>query len=232
MSQSPSSPQLVLTSRQTAPFGLGGDLCEVIRDADGHIAMLVADVCGNGAAAAALVPELRLLARAFLRQSPSPGQVLTKLNDWLIRVKKFDRFITAVALQIDPAAGEMRMASAGHLGPFVREDDGRARQMPLAIGLALGVLPGQLYAETRVVLAPGETLVLVTDGITDSLSAKGDFLGERAFVARLEAVDPRTAEALCAALLRPARPDQSDATVVVMQIDDARCRVRPCGIAG
>jgi sigma-B regulation protein RsbU (phosphoserine phosphatase) len=232
MSQSPPSPQLVLTSRQTAPFGLGGDLCEVIRDADGHLAMLIADVCGNGGAAAALVPELRLLARAFLRRSPSPGRVLTELNDWLVRVKKFDRFITAVALRIDPAAGHMRMASAGHLGPFVRQEDGRARQMPLAIGVALGVLPGQVYAETPVVLAPGETLVLVTDGITDPLSAKGDFLGEQAFVARLEAVDPRTAEAMCTALLRPARPHQSDATVVVLQIDDPRCPAEPCGIAG
>jgi len=223
MSSSSPTPTLVLRSRQTAPFGRGGDLYEAVQDVKGRVSILIADVCGNGVAAAAVIPELRLVARAFLRNSGSPGQVLADMNDWLIRVKQLDRFVTAVALRIDVGTGCTEIASAGHLGPFLRRASGRAQALPMPVGVVLGVLAKQAYLETVVELGPGETLVLATDGITDPLASTGDLLGELAFASRIEAVHAATAESICSALIKAEQPGGNngyDATVVVLQLED------------
>ena len=62
--------------------------------------------------------------------------------------------------------GRAEIASAGHLGPFVKRAAGIAEELPHTVGLALGILSAQVYQETSVELAPQDALVLVTDGIT------------------------------------------------------------------
>ncbi len=226
----PTWSRLNVATRQWALGGKGGDFFEVIQQRDGRVTTVMADVCGNGPGAAGPVSNLRWILRQQIASGDSPGAVLSTLNEWLVRQKTDDRFVTAVCVRIDVVAGRAELASAGHLGPFVKRATGRAEDLPCPVGLALGILAGQTYRETTVELAPEDAVVLVTDGITDRLATADDPLGQRGLIERLERARLGT-ESICGALLDPDIRAQ-DATVVVMQMPRRHRRMTPVAKMG
>jgi phosphoserine phosphatase RsbU/P len=227
----PTWSRLDVAAKQSAPAGNGGDFFEVIQQRDGRVTVVMADVCGNGPSAAAPVSSLRWILRQTIARGESPGAVLAALNEWLVAQRIDDRFVTAVCVRIDAVTGLAEIASAGHLGPFVKRAAGAAAELPHAVGLALGILPAQVYQETSVELAPEDALVLVTDGITDRLATAGDQLGEHALLGRL-ARAPHGSENICSALLGADARATEDATVLVMQMPRRHRRATPVARAG
>src|SRR5579863_8351804 len=223
----PTWSRLNVAAKQSAPAGNCGDFFEVIQQRDGRVTVVMADVCGNGPSAAAPVSSLRWI----LRQTIARGAVLATLNDWIVAQRIDDRFVTAVCVRIDAVTGRAEIASAGHLGPFVKRAAGGAEELPHAVGLALGILSAQVYQETSVELAPEDALVLVTDGITDRLATAGDQLGEHALMERL-ARARHGAESICGALLGADARATEDATVLVMQLPRRHRRATPVARAG
>jgi chemotaxis family two-component system sensor kinase Cph1 len=226
----PTWSRLQVATKQWALGGRGGDFFEVIQQRDGRVTTVMADVCGNGPSAAAPVANLRWILRQEIAKGGSPAAVLATLNDWLVRQRIDDRFVTAVCVRIDVVAGRAEIASAGHLGPFVKRAAGAAEDLPHTVGLALGILPAQVYRETSVDLAPEDAMVLVTDGITDRLATADDPLGERGLLRELERARHGT-ENICAALLG-ADLRTEDATVVVMQMPRRHRRMTPVSRSG
>jgi sigma-B regulation protein RsbU (phosphoserine phosphatase) len=208
---------LRITSGQSAPFGRGGDFFEVGVDASGCVSVVLADVCGNGPAAAAFVPDLRAVAAAQLARGSSPGAMLAALNQSLAStLRATDRFATGLALRVDPRSGRVEIASAGHLGPLVASALDAVRAFPIAIGVALGIWPARQYVETVAAIAPGDRLILATDGVTDALASAGDMLGQLGLIEQLRLTSPGDSNAICARLLRHAQA-REDATVIVVE---------------
>src|SRR4029077_16848137 len=133
---------------------------------------------GNGPSAAVPVSRLRWLVRQHLACGESPGAVLKLLNDSIVAGNEPDLFVPAACVRIDPQTGVVNAASAGHLGPFIKRACGDAQELVMDEGAALGIMPGQSYAETRLDLDSEDALVLVTDGITDPLGTKSSPLGQ------------------------------------------------------
>jgi serine phosphatase RsbU (regulator of sigma subunit) len=218
--------RLRVAARQSAQVGAGGDFFEVYQHADGRVSVVVADVCGNGLVAAALAAEIRPALHRALGRGESPGLLLATLNDGLMGLGARDRFVTAVAVRIDARLCVAEVACAGHLGPFVRRADGFAEATSDATGVPLGLLSGECYLETTLALAPGDALVLVTDGVTDPLSSDDDPLGAAELTRRLEALtggggrSAQDAARLCHALLDDSAPLRDDATVLVLQLPE------------
>ncbi|HVV51833.1 MAG TPA: PP2C family protein-serine/threonine phosphatase [Polyangia bacterium] len=227
----PTWSRLDVAAKQSAPAGSGGDFFEVIQQRDGRVAIIVADVCGNGPSAAAPVSGLRWILRQAIARGAAPGAVLAALNDWMCERPVDDRFVTAVCARVDAVSGLVEIASAGHLGPFVKRADGTAEDLPRAAGLALGIFPGQLYPETTVEIGPQDAMVLVTDGITDRLATAGDQLGQGALLERL-ARARLGPESICSALLGPEARATEDATVLVVQMPRRHRRATPLARAG
>jgi len=213
----PLGSELRVASKQSARFGDGGDFFEVFEHASRSVSTVVADVCGNGAAAAQVAARIRPFLHHSLARGESPGRVLAALNEALVDEALADRFVTAVAVRIDVLTGLVEVACAGHLGPFVRRSSGRVQAIDRALGVPLGLVPGEVYEEIRVRLEPEDALVLVTDGITDPLSSVDDPLGEAAFALLLERA-PRVTLDLCEMLLLDGAPTRDDATVLVLQL--------------
>lgn len=188
--------------------------------------MLIADVCGNGPSAAAPVSRLRWLLRQHLARGEAPRGVLALLNEAIVAGDEPDLFVTAVCLQLDPLSGAVNVASAGHLGPFIKRACGDAQELVIAAGPALGIMPDESYVETRVQLDPQDAIVLVTDGITDPLGTATSPLGQAGLLAELSRAQP-TAESICAALLGSSPSIAHDATVVVLQLPPRHRRVTP-----
>jgi two-component system, chemotaxis family, sensor kinase Cph1 len=222
----PTWSRLTVSSKQRSVAGKSGDFFEVIQHRDGLVSTFLADVCGNGPPAAAHTHGMRWVLRQKLAHGGSPGELLAALNDWLVDQHAPDLFVTAVCFRVEPTTGGVEVASAGHLGPFIKRAAGKAELIPLSPGTALGIIGDQSYEEVKFALEPEDAIVLCTDGITDRLSTEADPLGAGALVARLARSRPG-AENICAALLGPDVPVSHDSTVVVAQLPRRHRRASP-----
>jgi PAS domain S-box-containing protein len=168
---------------------VGGDFYDIVPAADGHLVFL-GDVTGKGIAAAALTSLVRHSVRTAARFDPRPGAVLALVNDLLVEQPR-PAPVTVVCALIERA--EVTVAAAGHPPPMLRRG-GRAREIGVH-GVLLGAIAGQSYAEHSVTAQPGDTLLLYTDGVTDTPGAGGRFGHER-LAALLDAAPQGPAEIL------------------------------------
>lgn len=145
---------------------VSGDIYHVRQLADGRVAFFVADAVGHGVPAALLTMVLTnsLLSADHDESERSPTLVLERLNRRLLDSSLHTgRFATAVYGIVDPVSGEAHIAGAGHPAPIVMSPRG-AREVGTD-GPLLGVFSDAEFPTTTVRLAPGETLVLYTDGL-------------------------------------------------------------------
>jgi hypothetical protein len=152
---------------------VGGDFYDVVAAADGTAAALIGDVCGRGVEAAALTGMARHTLAALLQEGATPARAMTRLNARL-RLDGSWRFVTAGVASLRPAPGGVTVdwVSAGHPAPVVLRHTGAAERADGG-GSPLGVLPTPRIAGSRLFLAPGDTLIIFTDGLTESRGADG-----------------------------------------------------------
>jgi serine phosphatase RsbU (regulator of sigma subunit) len=157
---------------------VGGDFYDVHPGADGsqETFVVLGDVAGKGLEAAVMTGKIRTVLQALLPLSDDHLQVLALLNDALLHAPH-TRFATLVLASARRRSGqvELRLTSAGHLPPLIIRGDGRVEEADTA-GTLVGALPRITARSTDVVLAPGETCLLYTDGITE---ARGGPLGDQ-----------------------------------------------------
>ena len=159
---------------------VGGDFYDAFALPSGEVALVVGDVAGKGLAAAARSAEAKYALRVYLRESPSPSAAITRLNHFLCDVQRMDgrtddAFIALAAAVIDPSTGRTRITQAGIEPPLVRRADGRVEMVEQG-GIPLGITGDAEYRDQTVTLFSGDTLLLLTDGITESRSDR-DFFG-------------------------------------------------------
>ena len=156
-------------------------------------ALMVADVCDKGVGAALFMALFRSLLRVtaerlFTPEGDDAAQVcelVAGVNDYIARTHgSANMFATLFAAILDPATGELVYVNGGHEAPVLMGRDGvRARLAPT--GPAVGLMPQLHFEAGRARIAPGETLVAFTDGVTDAIGADGSRYGEARLLARL-----------------------------------------------
>ncbi|MCF6509277.1 PAS domain S-box protein [Blastococcus sp. MG754426] len=163
---------------------VGGDTYDVTPLPDGRWMVLIADVCGTGAEAAAVTAVTRHTARAAAA-SGSAAAILGAVNAALLHEQGSAplRFVTACCLVLEPAGSGQRasISVAGHPLPLLRHPDGTTAAVGTA-GRPLGIDAGVTFAEEVVDLPPGATLVLYTDGVTEARDDRGVQYGEEALL--------------------------------------------------
>ncbi|MFF9765196.1 PP2C family protein-serine/threonine phosphatase [Streptomyces sp. NPDC014636] len=186
---------------------VGGDFYDLFPLGAGTWGMFLGDVCGKGAAAAAITSLARYTLRAASVYDPDPVAVLSNLNTVLNHEYTGDdpRFCTVVFGLLTPArdAGGFRitLASGGHPPALLMRADGSADFLPTPGGQLVGVLSDVHIATTTFHLGPGDTLLLHTDGLTEAHTAiRGDRYGDEALLDFGRALAPTTAEHTIAAI--------------------------------
>ncbi|MEU6918021.1 PP2C family protein-serine/threonine phosphatase [Streptomyces olindensis] len=186
-----------------APDQLGGDFYDLFPVAGGRWAFFLGDVCGKGPEAASLTSLTRYTLRAAAHHDPEPASALATLNAVLhdrYTAGGDPRYCTCVIGVVEPGGEHgsvtVRIASGGHPPALVLRSDGSAEYLPTPGGLLVGILPGAPIGTAETVLAPGDTLVLYTDGLTEARTGPGrdDLYGEdalRAFGAGHAPAGPR-----------------------------------------
>ncbi|MER7622991.1 SpoIIE family protein phosphatase [Streptomyces sp. NPDC126503] len=175
-----------------SPDRLGGDFYDVFPVDGKRFAFFLGDVCGKGPEAAALTSLTRYTLRAAALHDPDPVSALTTLNKVLherYAAGGDPRYCTTIfgTLDPDPDTGEVavRIASGGHPPALVLRADGTADYLPTPGGLLVGVLPSAQFATATTTLAPGETLLLYTDGLTEARTGadRSSLFGDDALLA-------------------------------------------------
>ncbi|MFE6337176.1 SpoIIE family protein phosphatase [Streptomyces sp. NPDC057798] len=154
---------------------VGGDWYDMIPLPGGdRFALVIGDVQGHDVRAAGLMGQLRIALRAYASEGHRPDAVLSRASRFLHGMADGDpdspdlRFATCLYVEVDPATATLEIARAGHPDPAIRLSDGTVLTRPTAGGLPLGIDPDADYPTTRVVMEPGETMLLCTDGLIET----------------------------------------------------------------
>jgi sigma-B regulation protein RsbU (phosphoserine phosphatase) len=142
---------------------------------DGRIYFVIADVSGKGITAALVMTSLATAFSIFTRTDPTPAELVRELNVTLAPKTAPTKFATLFAGLLDPATGRVEFTNAGHVPPLVVGRDGV--QQLKTTDMVIGLFAAAQYRNQSVTLAPGDSLVLFTDGVTEAENAAEEQLG-------------------------------------------------------
>ncbi len=164
--------------RAAGPADIGGDFYDLYSNDGRTWHMLLGDVSGKGAEAAAIAGLARYTARALALTENTPGAILERLNTAVGRQSQDGKFLTALAGAARRVGDtlEVQLADAGHPPPLVRRADGSVEEVLLG-GTVLGLFPDSAVDTATIVLGPGDLLLLYTDGLIEARTKGGHFLG-------------------------------------------------------
>jgi len=163
----PVLPQARLAARYVVAereLAAGGDWFDAVPLPDGRVALVVGDVVGHGAAASAAMGRLRAVAANALAGGRGVLDTLVELDRFAGR-ERATRATTVCLALLDPVTGDLELASAAHPPPLVVTAQGTARWVDVTAGGPLGT--GADAPRARDALAPGDVLVLYTDGLVE-----------------------------------------------------------------
>lgn len=202
----------------------GGDFFEFQEVAGGRLAITVADVCGRGAGAAAVVEDCRAALHASFAFTGEPAQVAERVNRLLCAGGTSERFVTAFFGLLDRQENRLRYVSAGH-GPvwFFSKDEGQLRELEVH-GYPLALEAEVLFEAPGVVpFSPGDFVAIVTDGFYEWIDRRGDPFGTARLCAQILRDRDRTASEIISGLHREVlnfaagAPQADDLTAVVIK---------------
>lgn len=221
----PQDPRFDLWGTMRPARDIGGDFYDHFLLPQGQHGLVVADVSGKGISAGLFGMVSKTLMRAIATQGTQhAAEVAREVNEALCADNESSMFVTTFYGQYDPASGRLVYANAGHPPPLVVRAQGTLEWLPGPGGTAFGVVPGLAYAEGALDLAPGDTLLVFTDGVTESVNADGQEFGQARLSALFEGRPTADArEAITRLLERLDRHAQG-----VEQFDDITCLALRC----
>ncbi len=177
---------------------VGGDLVGFFEINERRIVLFSVDVSGHGVASAMLTARLAgLLSGTSSEQNIAmtagpygqrtawpPEMVAYRFNRVMFETLRVEQYFTMVYAEVDLRSGRVSLVQAGHPHPAVIRANGTVDFVGQG-GMPIGLIPGATYERVDLVLAPGDRLFIVSDGVTECASPTGEELGEKGLAARL-----------------------------------------------
>jgi sigma-B regulation protein RsbU (phosphoserine phosphatase) len=153
---------------------VGGDYYDAFPLPDGRICLSFGDVAGKGVPGALLMSRLASCVQNVMRYVTDVGEAFAAINEHMCAKMAEGRFVTYVLAVIDPQTNELTLSNGGHSSPLIRKADGSIEEFDdTTIGLPIGVVEDYPYEVVRRPLAPGETVVITTDGVDEAMNPHG-----------------------------------------------------------
>jgi phosphoserine phosphatase RsbU/P len=187
--------------------------------------LAVADVAGKGIGASLLTASFEALAAGPLEDGQPPEEICRLVASRLHRRTPPEKYVTAFLAVVEPASGRMRWANAGHNPALLLRAGGEVEVLE-ATGVPLGLLPAVTYAGRDTVLAPGDALLVYTDGVTEATDESDEEYGLQRLIARCRELRGRAPVALVAgvqdevASFADAPPFQDDLTLLAVRREE------------
>lgn len=204
----------------------GGDYFDFLTLPGGSLGMVIADVSGHGFDSAIVMAQTRAILRAAARDESNPARILSAVNTLLAPDLGENRFVSMIAVELEPRTRAVRWANAGHVPGYVLDRAGRVRTELGSTGVVLGPFPDATFdIQEGPPLECGDLLALFTDGVTEAEAPDGRMCGAEwaldVIRGHMERGAAAILDALCHAITAFAdgAPQHDDVTAVV-------CRVR------
>lgn len=221
----PQVPGYVFAAGYRAAHEVGGDLYDFIVQPDNRakVHIVIGDVTGKGVPAALYMAVSRTLMHTYALDGSSPGEALTRINDFIMNDAASPLLLSAFYSVLDADSGRLAYASAGHNPPlWLHAATGELEALE-SRGLLLGAFRDFVPDERAVTLAPGDFVVFFTDGITEARRADGTFFDDEGLEAVVRVGPWSDAEELLTAIIMgvdtfaAGAAQTDDFTVVVLQ---------------
>ena len=173
---------------------VGGDFFDFFVLEDGRLCFCVGDVSGKGVPAALFMVIVMTILRNQAMHDADLARIFSQTNRMLCADNDEMMFVTVFMGILDPRTGGLEYVSAGHNPPALARQDGDFAFLRSAPSLAMGVIEDIDFEAHSTQLAPGDTLFVYSDGVTEAMDVRGELMGE-----------PRTLDALNALKFRPVR---------------------------
>ncbi|WP_263365465.1 PP2C family protein-serine/threonine phosphatase [Edaphobacter bradus] len=170
----PYSPNFKVAARYVPMTSVAGDFYDFVVTDETEAGLLIADVSGHGVPAALIASMVKMAATSQRANAANPAQLLTGMNATLCGNTQ-SQFVTAAYVYLDARAGELRYAAAAH-PPLLLLRDGEVREV-VENGLMLAAFDSASYSSVVHPLAPGDRLVLYTDGIVEAEDGREEQFG-------------------------------------------------------
>jgi serine phosphatase RsbU (regulator of sigma subunit)/putative methionine-R-sulfoxide reductase with GAF domain len=184
-----------LAARWKTARQVGGDFYDVFDLPNRQLGLFIADVADKGVPAALFMALTRTLVRAAVTELESPAEAMKRVNDLLIPDTRQGMFVTAVYAVLDLEKNELTYVNAGHNPPLWVKRSGEMERLTRT-AIALGVVTGEPVGQRTIKLESGDSLLLYTDGLTESFNGDGEFFGENRLLEAIKSVDCSSASDL------------------------------------
>jgi serine phosphatase RsbU (regulator of sigma subunit) len=207
----------ILPARQ-----VGGDFYDAFPIDDTHTGVVIGDVADKGVPSALFMARSHALIMAEADKGISPGEVLQLVNRHITHLDKSAQFVTALYGILDSTTGEFTYARAGHEPPLILNPNGQVERIPHSSGMSLGLWDVITLDERKVLLEPGSTLLLFTDGMTDCRNPDGIAFGLDNIKSTLSGLSGLPAQEVCDKLFNTlmdyqnGSPQDDDVTLVAI----------------
>lgn len=207
---------------------VGGDFYDFFMVDATRCAVVVADVSGKGVPAALFMMRAKALLRQLLAEGLAPEQAMERANEGLSADNEENMFVTVWLGVLDCATGTLRYANGGHNPAILRCADGSVTWLRSRSGLLLGGFAGMPYKGFERTMAPGDALVLYTDGVTEAMDEEQRCYGNdrlEALVGSMGDVEPAQAAAAIEADVRAfagTAEQADDITILVLRYRGGR----------
>jgi len=161
---------------------IGGDYYDFIqRKRDNRLVVAVGDVSGKGTGAALLMSSLHAAVRAQSQARSTISEVMGEINQYIFENSPPNKFLTLFYAELDPETGTLAYSNGGHNPPMMVRQNGDLERLDTG-GLPIGMMQGVAYEQAIVTFAPGDVLVIYSDGITESVNEREEEFEEERLI--------------------------------------------------
>lgn len=188
-----------------AAQAVGGDYYDCFMLGEDKVCISFGDVAGKGVPGALIMSRMSSVVQSTMSFTHDVKEAMHAINAHMCHKTVEGRFVTYVLAVLDLKTNEVSLANGGHMSPLIRKADGTIDEFDDdAIGVPIGIMDGYPYETVSRKLEPGETIVLITDGVDEAMDPEGQLYGKERVVEFVMA-NTGNAEELGKALLADVR---------------------------
>ncbi len=187
-------PRFDLYANMMSAKHVGGDFYDFFKFDEDHLCFFVGDVAGKGMPAAIYMAVCRTMLKAIGSEVNDPAECITKVNNMLIPESDITTFVTVFYGILNLKTGALRYCNGGHNIPCLVTKEGKVTEIEDAGGLLLGKFENAPYQKGEITMKPGDTLVTLTDGVTEAENEDEEMFEENRLVSYLEKCGTRPPE--------------------------------------
>jgi phosphoserine phosphatase RsbU/P len=202
---------------------VGGDFYTLIQLPRKQLGIVVGDVSDKGVPAALFMALTYSLIRAEAVRTASPVRAVQVVNQHLLQMNSSSMFVTLVYGILNCTSGEFRFARAGHPSPYILDGEGHLMQVPSGFSQAVGLFDDPSFDEQCIQLPPGGTLLLYSDGVTETMDLQGGEFGLDHLYRSMADNRTQSAQEICGQLWKDVQvhgaglPQQDDFTTLIVK---------------